>query len=501
MLYQIGLFLIQCSLLLRYIGKGKLSGMIFLIVFFSGISCYLYGLYADTLMLLNLLFYISRDFITISIASFFFYLTYKWKRLYVPAILLLVLSHIGLHYFLPGKYSLRALHLDENAEIFLWVNVKKFDYSQAYKLKSIKKIAMAFQPSNQKITELDEYLTVDIAVNTYAEWKKILKDLRNLNGVKYVEYNQSYSLWLPNNGIDTPIKHTQVSEDPLSVNQWALHKLDLIGLNNWLISKNIKVQKKGLLAILDTGIDKNHEDLAGNYKSIASGSDADPKGHGTHCAGIASAVTGNHKGIASLNISERLFDVTSIRVLNAAGYGTKESIVDGILEATDKGATVISLSLGGPGNPWHQRIYKKAVAYAAAKGAIVVVAAGNSNRNAKEFSPANVKGVITVSAVDEHLSKATFSNKVTQIEMAVAAPGVQILSTLPNNQYGFLSGTSMATPYTAATITLIKVMNPALNTREVFSILEKTGLETNQTKETGKFIQPLKALENISKIK
>jgi len=175
--------------------------------------------------------------------------------------------------------------------------------------------------------------------------------------------------------------------------------------------------------------------------------------------------------------------------------------VDGIIEATDKGATVISLSLGGPGNPLHQRVYKKAVAYAAAKGTVIVVAAGNSNRNAREFSPANVKGVITVSAVDENLSKASFSNKVMDIKMAVSAPGVNILSTLPDNNYGLLSGTSMATPYTASIVTILKVLNPSLNTKEIFTILERTGLETRNTKETGKFIQPAKALENILKIK
>lgn len=85
--------------------------------------------------------------------------------------------------------------------------------------------------------------------------------------------------------------------------------------------------------------------------------------------------------------------------------------------------------------------------------------------------------------------------------MAVSAPGVNILSTLPDNNYGLLSGTSMATPYTASIVTILKVLNPSLNTKEIFTILERTGLETRNTKETGKFIQPAKALENILKIK
>jgi thermitase len=131
----------------------------------------------------------------------------------------------------------------------------------------------------------------------------------------------------------------------------------------------------------------------------------------------------------------------------------------------------------------------------------VVVAAGNSNRNAKEFSPANVTGVITVSAVDENLAKASFSNKVSEIKMAVSAPGVNILSTLPHNQYGVLSGTSMATPYVASIIAIMKSVHPTLSAKEAFLILSNTGLDTQNTFQTGKFIQPKRALENILKIK
>jgi thermitase len=343
---------------------------------------------------------------------------------------------------------------------------------------------------------------LDVNVKTYKDWKSLLSHLRKIKGVVHIEPNNVYNLNFPNNNLpEGPNLKPPITKDPLSGNQWALNKLNIVGLNEVLSKDKLSRRKKGLLVILDTGIDKNHEDLSSHFTSISSGADMDPKGHGTHCAGIASSVTGNNLGIASLNSSEGLFNVSSIRVLNAAGYGTKETIVDGIIEAVDKGATVISLSLGGPGNPFHQRIYKKAVAYAASKGCIVVVAAGNSNRNAKEFSPANVSGVIAVSAVDENLSKASFSNKVSDIKMAVSAPGVNILSTLPHNQYGFLSGTSMSTPYVASLIAIMKSINPNLSTKEIYLILEKTGEDTQNTLQTGKFIQPKRALEFILKIK
>ena len=85
--------------------------------------------------------------------------------------------------------------------------------------------------------------------------------------------------------------------------------------------------------------------------------------------------------------------------------------------------------------------------------------------------------------------------------MAVSAPGVNILSTLPHNQYGFLSGTSMSTPYVASLIAIMKSINPDLSTKDIYLILEKTGEETQNTLQTGKFIQPKRALENILKIK
>jgi thermitase len=456
----------------------------------------------DTLNMSDRLLFISRDFLTISLSAAFLFISIRFGRFILPASLLLVIGTISLHYYLPGKRTFKSLKLENSGEIIMLVNDDSFQPLKVLKIKSVVKMSNAFYPEKYYSTDLDEYLKLDVNVKTYKDWKSLLSHLRKIKGVVHIEPNNVYNLNFPNNNLpEGPNLKPPITKDPLSGNQWALNKLNIVGLNVVLSKDKLSRRKKGLLVILDTGIDKNHEDLSSHFTSISSGADMDPKGHGTHCAGIASSVTGNNLGIASLNSSEGLFNVSSIRVLNAAGYGTKETIVDGIIEAVDKGATVISLSLGGPGNPFHQRIYKKAVAYAASKGCIVVVAAGNSNRNAKEFSPANVSGVIAVSAVDENLSKASFSNKVSDIKMAVSAPGVNILSTLPHNQYGFLSGTSMSTPYVASLIAIMKSINPDLSTKEIYLILEKTGEDTQNTLQTGKFIQPKRALENILKIK
>jgi thermitase len=502
MLYHFGLLFIQICLFWRFFGKEKWKYFIFWPIFLLSVVLYFTGLTVDTINMSDRLFFISRDFLTISLSAAFLFIAIRFGRFILPAALLLALGTISLHYYLPGKFTFQSLQLENSAEIIMLVNKDSFKPLKVSKIKPVVNMSNAFYPERYNSTDLDEYLKVDINVNTYNDWVSLLSRLKKIKGVIHIEPNNVYDFHLPYNKLpEGPNLKPPITKDPLSGNQWALNKLNIVGLNDILSKEKLSRRKKGLLVILDTGIDKNHEDLSSHFTSISTGADMDPKGHGTHCAGIASAVTGNNLGIASLNSSEGLFNVSSIRVLNAAGYGTKETIVDGIIEAVDKGATVISLSLGGPGNPIHQRIYKKAVAYAASKGCIVVVAAGNSNRNAKEFSPANVSGVIAVSAVDENLSKASFSNKVSDIKMAVSAPGVNILSTLPHNQYGFLSGTSMSTPYVASLIAIMKSINPDLSTKEIYLILEKTGKDTQNTLQTGKFIQPKRALENILKIK
>jgi thermitase len=135
--------------------------------------------------------------------------------------------------------------------------------------------------------------------------------------------------------------------------------------------------------------------------------------------------------------------------------------------AADLGADVISMSLGGPSNDERQRIYEKAVDYCNQKGAIVVVAAGNRSTDAKKYAPASCSNTITVAAVDDELKKARFSNYFTEQKFPIAAPGVNILSTVPNNEYQSFNGTSMATPYVASTIGIMKSIQPALTTKKL----------------------------------
>src|SRR5690606_20868660 len=105
-------------------------------------------------------------------------------------------------------------------------------------------------------------------------------------------------------------------------------------------------QKKILIAIIDSGVDALHEDLTLQFHSSGADHDKDPLGHGTHCAGIAAAISNNGKGIASLTPDGSYMEVTSIRVMNAMGIGNQQSTIQGMIKAADLGADVISMSLG-----------------------------------------------------------------------------------------------------------------------------------------------------------
>ena len=355
----------------------------------------------------------------------------------------------------------------------------------------------AFSVGQPGITELDDYLLVDIPESHLSDLDEIIKSLGSVPEVDWVEPNERITLE-PIETLKLPdTKRKFGINDPGVAQLWGFEAMEVNELYQFFGKKPAKPAKTALIAILDTGVDANHEDLSANYKSLKTTDDNDPRGHGTHCAGIAASVTNNGVGIASFSPGASHVQVTSIKVLNASGMGTQKSIINGMIKAADAGADVISMSLGGLSNQSKERAYRKAVEYANEKGAIVVAAAGNANRNAKNYVPAAVDGVISVSAIDADLRKAVFSNYVTDLKRGVAAPGVGIYSTIPGDRYDTYNGTSMATPYVAGLLGLMKSYRPGLTTDQAYNILQKTGKGTQQTKQTGKLIQPAKALKQL----
>ncbi len=355
----------------------------------------------------------------------------------------------------------------------------------------------AFELERPGDTDLDDYYAVDIPDERVGEIQEIIKVLRGQFWVDWVEPNEIVQL--DPMTAATPQRRSigALLNDPGLDRQWAYEPMQVAEWYVYVRKEDIQPKKTALIAILDTGVDAGHEDLKAQFRSLEERSDRDTRGHGTHCAGIAAAVSNNRIGVASLVPNPTFVNVTSIKVLSDFGGGTQRSIINGMLKAADKGADVISLSLGGRSNQSRQRAYTQTVAYANQAGAIVVAAAGNANANARDYAPVNAAGIIGVSAVDTLLQKATFSNTVQDIEKGIAAPGVKIYSTLPNNTYGTLSGTSMATPQVAGLIGLMKSLRPELTTNEAYEILNSTGIPTKDNRKTGRFIQPKAALERL----
>jgi thermitase len=204
------------------------------------------------------------------------------------------------------------------------------------------------------------------------------------------------------------------------------------------------------IAILDTGVDQDHPDLAdkivSNINFISGATVDDVYGHGTHVAGIAAAVTNNGIGVAGLGYSSTIMNV---KVLGDGGMGTDGGVALGIIWAADNGAEVISMSLGGVG---YSSTLEDAVNYAWSKGVVVVAAAGN-NGNTVPFYPAACTNCIAVAATNAIDTKVSGSNYGDWVD--VAAPGVGIYATFKGGGYGYGSGTSMAAPHVAGLAALV----------------------------------------------
>ena len=237
------------------------------------------------------------------------------------------------------------------------------------------------------------------------------------------------------------------------------------------------------IAICDTGIDQNHEDLIGRIvanKNFTSSRSVDDKfGHGTHVAGIAAAVPNNGLGVAGIAFNSSLMNV---KVLGDDGSGYYSWVVKGIIWAADHRAKVINLSLGGPAG---SGTLQNAINYAWNKGCVVVAAAGNDGSGNPSY-PAFYDNCIAVAATDSNDGKAGFSNHGFWVD--VAAPGVDIYSTLPNHKnqlgprnYGALSGTSMAAPHVAGVAALVWTTEYGTSNNAVRERIETTGDELEGT--------------------
>jgi thermitase len=482
-------------------------GSLLQVVFFGAFAAYLVSIVSADATMTYKLSILFRDLLIISGLSAGFSMLKNHKT----AFLLLVLAS-GVIYQLYFKeklaqtfaapFSLSENQFDSNGEVLLEIapGHSQKDLSELIHRFDLT-LTPAFAMQDADATELDDYWLVDIPKSHELQMHEIIVALREVaDVVDHVEANEWITV--------SPIEEARISRrkpidfqlnDPDIQKQWSFEQTGVADYYQLLRSEKIQAKKKAHIFILDTGVDGSHEDLRGNYVSVKSKYDSDLVGHGTHCAGVAAAVSNNSIGIASLALDDSFVKVSSIKVLNNSGGGSQKMIMDGILEAADNGADVISMSLGGFSFDPKQKAYSDAVAYANKKGAIVVVAAGNNNGDAKLIAPANAVGVITVAAVDTLLGKASFSNFITNIERGIAAPGTQIYSTIPGNKYASFNGTSMATPYVAGLLGIMKSLKPELTTEEAYRILKSSGKDSREVSLTGKVIQPADAIKMLLK--
>ncbi|MFN6471567.1 MAG: S8 family peptidase [Nostoc sp. SerVER01] len=284
-----------------------------------------------------------------------------------------------------------------------------------------------------------------------------------------------------------------------------------IGGNNWGadLVKAPEVWAQGytgqgvVVAVVDTGVDYNHEDLRNNIWTNAneiadngidddgngyvddsygwnfSGNNnntLDGNGHGTHVSGTIAAENNNY-GVTGIAYNAKIMPV---KVLNDSGSGSYSSIAKGIRYAVDNGADVINLSLGGR---YSNRTLESAIDYASSKGVVVVMAAGNDGDSSPDY-PARYasKSGIAVGAVDRNNNIADFSNRSGTSEISyVTAPGVNVYSTVPNNQYDTYSGTSMAAPHVAGVVALMLSANSNLTDAQVRQIVAETAGNSTQS--------------------
>lgn len=216
---------------------------------------------------------------------------------------------------------------------------------------------------------------------------------------------------------------------------WGLHKINAPLVWEYTKGKDVKV------AILDTGCDNKHPDLAANIIAIRNFTNSsqgalDVRGHGTHVAGIVAAI---NNGIGMIGIAPESKLVIA-KVLGDDGSGNYNHIIAGLEWAIEQDVDIINMSLGSSAQPPEQ--LHTAIQKAADKGIVIISATGNNN--GEVCWPAQYDEAIAVSAVDQNDERASFSNY--GIKNEIIAPGVDILSTFPNNKYAKLSGTSMATP-------------------------------------------------------
>ncbi len=325
---------------------------------------------------------------------------------------------------------------------------------------------------------------------------------------------------LKDSSVEAVVKNYTVSaqvvpNDPYysSSNSWSQGYADLWGLQSinaataWDTTTG---SGSPTVAVIDTGIDRNHADISANIwtnsgETPSNGIDddhngyvddvygwnwcngnnntIDDNGHGTHVSGTIAGTGNNGSGVVGVSWSTKLMP---LKFLCASGTGSSANGALALQYAADNGAKISSNSWGG--SPANDQLVIDAINYEYSLGVVPIVAAGNNTSNALDYAPSGDDRAITVAATDHNNAIASFSN--TGIRIDVSAPGVEILSlksssasvtctgaAIVNTNYCHISGTSMATPHVSGLAALMLAVNPSLSIEQVRQILRTTATD------------------------
>ena len=330
----------------------------------------------------------------------------------------------------------------------------------------IEELTKAISDDIQIVDTTDEITVIEVDAN---KTENVMAQLNEHEEVEYVEPNVVYNIAATN--------------DTYAESQWNLKAIN--AEQAWAdLDQNVTSGDSVVVAVLDTGVQHEHEDLQErilNGATFVNGEEdknttgADDQGHGTYVSGFIAANANNELGIAGVTGNQNV-KILPVKVMNKNGSGTAADIAKGIEYAISQGVDVINMSLSGE----YSETVDEAVQRAAEAGIVVVAAAGNGGGNADVSYPAALPNVISVAALatnDQHYTRSNVGETVD-----IAAPGAGVLSTsMTTEKYTTGSGTSYATPHVAAVAALYKLKNPTATAAEVEQVLKATAKDVGAT--------------------
>lgn len=453
--------------------------------------------------------------VSISINSQAYYYYYKDKKVFLEldlskATLITsndfqkssIVSRVGLKDFVLVNDYQTQIHKFANIEFIKQLNIR--DYIEKMEvLNSNSKIIKAnpnFKNSLGQNLGLSNYFYVKLKKENDVQ---ILKTIVQNNNVIIIEQNRFMPLWytlmVTKNTVGNSLEVANLfyetglfdasqpdflsddvlcTNDPMFTKLWGLKNTensdyDINACEAWSISEGMNTK----IAVLDQGIFKNHIDLHSNiysssYNTETNSSPSQLLGdHGTHCAGTIAAVKDNNIQVVGVSPLAKLVDISNSL---ASVPNSRMKRADGLNWAWKNGVDIISNSWG---SSVKYQIIDDAIDSAltrgrGGKGCVIVFASGNNYAPIVGYPANSNSNILAVGAMNSKGFRANFSNYGKELD--VVAPGVDILSTIPNNGIDSWNGTSMATPHVAGVAALILSANPNLTGQEVRDIIEKT---------------------------